>query len=109
MSGNPLRKMKRTKREQAMMMENMNRQAISNILEQLKSLHEGEQKLLNYLAFLQREMLGIKSALMRRGLITELEVQQELSKLDEMAKMEAMALDLSGAASEDQPIPPSGE
>ena len=96
MSGfNMARKMKRNKREQAMLMENMNRDAISNVLDQLKDIHENEQKLLNFLAFLQREMLAVKNALMRRGTITELEVQQELGRLDELAKMEAMALDLS--------------
>jgi hypothetical protein len=87
--------MMRTKRQQAMLMENMNRDAISNVLGQIKDIHEGEQKLLGFLAFLQQEMLAIKNALMRRGVITELEVHQELSRLEELAKMESMAIDLS--------------
>ena len=94
MSGNPSRKMMRTKREQAMMMENMNRQGISNILGQLQGIHEDQQKLLNFLGYLQREVLGIKNALMRRNIVTELEIRQELSRLDEVAHMESMALNI---------------
>lgn len=97
MSGNPARKIMRTKREQAMLMENINKNSIGHLIQELQSLRENEHKFLGYMAFFQRELLAIKNVLMRRNVLSELEIHQELSRLDELAKMEAQAVDLSKA------------
>jgi len=83
------RKAIRTKREQLLSIENMNRDAVNILMRQ----HEETGKFLAMvgaqLAEFQKEILAIKNCLKRRGIITEFDISQERSamvELDEMAR-----------------------
>ena len=93
MSGfNPARKMKRTKVEQLQLIENMNRSAIEQLMNQHIE-HAGKfNEMVQQIIFFQKEILSIKNALKRRGIITELDVAQERSTIEELERMKSQAV-----------------
>jgi hypothetical protein len=82
-------KTQRTKRQQLLLIENMNREAVNILMRQ----HEETGKFLamvgTQMAEFQKEILAIRNCLKRRGIITEFDISQErsaMAELDEMAK-----------------------
>jgi len=83
------RKMKRTKREQLLAVENMNADSINRIFSFAQQI--GAQTI-----EFQKEILAMKRALIRKGLITELEVAQERTIIEEVKEMESKAIIIGG-------------
>jgi hypothetical protein len=86
------RKMKRTKREIALMSENMNRDAIQRLLydhQQLIQIYEETmQTIVNY----QIELMAIRNILKRRGIVDDLSLAQERTAIQDVLNMEKQAL-----------------
>jgi hypothetical protein len=85
---NPARKIKRTKREQLLALENMNADSINKIL-------AFQQEVGKQLVIFQKEIFAMKNALKRRGLITEFDIEKERRENEDFQKMESQALLLS--------------
>jgi len=89
---NLARKMKRTKAEQLKLIENMNQDAIQQLAKQhiglVQKFNEAGQQLMSF----QKEIYSLKNALKRRGVITELDVSQERSAIEELERMQSQAV-----------------
>ena len=93
MSGyNLARKAKRTKREQAMLMENMNRNAIEQLMNQQANMGETLNMAAVQMIEFQKEILALKNCLKRKGVITDFEVSQERSAIEELEQMKSKAI-----------------
>ncbi|OGM10627.1 hypothetical protein A2Z67_00025 [Candidatus Woesebacteria bacterium RBG_13_36_22] len=79
------RKMKRTKREQLIQVESMNRNGIGQLMMQFNQM-------LAEIIKLQKNQLALVQALKRRGLIDDLMIRNELSTIEEMEQMNSKAL-----------------
>lgn len=108
MSGYNLgRKMKRTKREELKLIENMNRNAIEQLMKQQVELGQkfgqfvGEivSKYNQFVAetiMFQKEVLAVRNILKARGVFTEFEIAREIGLIEERAKMEREAIIIGG-------------
>lgn len=80
-----IRKMKRDRREQLQVIENMNRDAIGQILQQYNNL-------IPQITIFQKEVFAIKSVLKKKGLIDDFEIAREISALEELEQMKSKGL-----------------
>lgn len=80
-----LRNMKRTKMQEIQTVQSMDRNAINHLLQQ-------QDGLLNEFLIMQKNVLATINALKRRGLITDLDIQAELTAIEEMERMKQQAL-----------------
>ena len=99
--------MKRTKREELKLIENMNRNAIEQLMKQQVELGQkfgqfvGEivSKYNQFVAetiMFQKEVLAMRSILKARGVFTEFEIAREIGLIEERAKMEREAIIIGG-------------
>jgi hypothetical protein len=79
------RKMKRTHRQEQAAVENMNRQGLNYLL-------QTQEKWIQQFIEMQKNQLALMRVLERRGIITELEIAQELSKIEELEQMKRDAI-----------------
>jgi hypothetical protein len=79
------RKMKRTKKEQLQLIENMNRDALGQLINQ----HNG---LINGFVNLQKNFLAVMNILKARGILDDFAMHQELQRIDEMEILQKKAL-----------------
>lgn len=112
MSGFSLsRKMKRNKRELAQISENMNRDAIDKLMKQqvqlaltfqkfVKEISEKYNQFVAETVLFQKEVLAISNVLKRRRVITELEIAQERSAIEDMERMKREAIIINGSKKE---------
>jgi hypothetical protein len=92
MSGNPVRKMRRGRADQLKLIENMNRSGIGQLMKQHVEHAEKFNQLVMQVIFFQKEILAIKNALKKLGVITELDVSKERSAIEDMERMESQAV-----------------
>jgi hypothetical protein len=86
-----VRSMKKTKMEQLKTMENMNRDAINGLMQNYNQFTELSQAILNSLVNLQMEVMAMKAVLKQRGVVDDLVLSQEKTKIQEVLKMEKEA------------------
>ena len=79
------RKMKRTRMQEKMILENMNRQGLDHLFRNI-------QGLVDEIVLLQKNVLALMLCLKGRGIIDDLMIQQKLSEIDEMEEMKRKAL-----------------
>jgi len=115
MSGyNLARKMKRTKREELKLIENMNRGAIEQLMKQQVELGQkfgqfvGEivNKYNQFVAetvMFQKEVLAMRNILKSRGVFTEFDIAREIGVIEERVKMERDAIIIGGKKEEPEP------
>lgn len=97
MSGfNLERKFRRTKQEQLRTIENMNRDAIEKLAQQQMDFVEKWNMLIPEILNFQREILAIKNTLKKKGIVTEFDISQERSSIEELRKMESEAIIIGG-------------
>ncbi len=114
MSGfNLERKMKRTKREELKLIENMNRSALQQLMKQQVEFVEKfndfskeiAAKFNGFIAetvLFQKEVLAIRNALEERGIINSLDVARHLGFIDERERLEKSAIILGQASSKSE-------
>jgi hypothetical protein len=86
------RKIKRTKREQLLLIENMNREALNTLMQQQANTAEFLKFVGIQMTEFQKEILSMKNCLKRRGIITDLEMVQERSAIKELELMQSKAI-----------------
>jgi len=79
------RKIKRTRMQEKMVLENINRNGINFIL-------QNQERWAQALVELQKNQLALMQCLKRRGLIDDLMIAQELGAIEEMEQMKSKAL-----------------
>jgi hypothetical protein len=79
------RKIKRTRMQEKMVLENLNRNGINFIL-------QNQERWAQALVELQKNQLALMQCLKRRGLIDDLMIAQELGAIEEMEQMKSKAL-----------------
>ena len=79
------RKMKRNKREQLQTIENMNRNAVEQLIPQHNALIQG-------FVNLQKNFLAVMNILKARGIVDDFSIHQELQKIDELEDLNRKAL-----------------
>lgn len=85
------RKIKRTQREKLMLIENMNRTAIERLMNDHVNLIQIYEETMKIVANYQLEILAIKNILKRHGLLDDLEIAQERSRIQELIELEKKA------------------
>lgn len=95
MQANP-RKMKRTKREIAMISENMNRDAIERLIHDHTQLIQIYEETMQTIANFQFELMAIRNILKRRGIVDDLSLAQERSAIQDVINMEKKAIHIGG-------------
>jgi len=90
------RKIQRTKREQLLQIENLNRNILDNLMKQQYELAGQFSNMIGEIVTLQKNILAVINALKRGSLIDDFVIQQELSAIEEMEKMKSEALIIGG-------------